>query len=359
MSAAARRPAPPVILAVLATAVALYLARELFVPIVLALLFTAVFRPLVGALCRARIPAPATATLVVLGIIGAMVTGAVLLAHPVRNWVAQAPETLAAARDKLEGIRRPVQQVTRAVERIQQDAAGGDQRGPAKAPASAPSAAPSAAPSGGAGVLVRVFGTTTALLAGLLETIVLLFLLLATNDLFQHKLAQALPNPTRGRPDDVVERIERAARRYLLVTALINVVQGTTVALAMWLIGLPNAPLWGLLTFGLEFLPYLGAAFMMAMLTAAGFATFDGIGQVLLAPGAYFAITTIQNNVVSPYAYGNELRLNPVAVLLGVLLWYFIWGVPGAFVAVPLLAAAKIIADHSESWRWLGIVLGE
>jgi predicted PurR-regulated permease PerM len=350
-SSADRRPAPLVVLAVLATAAVLYLARELFVPVVLALLFTAVFRPVVRALARVRVPAPAAATLIVLGILGLLVAGGVLLAHPVRDWVARAPKSVAAARDKLENIRRPVRQVTQAVEQLQQGATGGGE--------SAGGPQPAAAPAPGAGALGRVFGTTTTFLGGLLETVVLLFLLLATGDLFQRKVAAALPSPTHGRRAEVVEQMEGVTRRYLVVTALINAGQGVLVAVAMWLIGMPDPPLWGLLTFALEFLPFLGAAFMIGALAIVGFATFSGVGHALLAPGAYFAITTIQNNVVSPYAYGSGLRLNPVAVLLGVLLWYFLWGVPGAFVAVPILAAAKVIADHSEAWRRLGIVLGE
>jgi predicted PurR-regulated permease PerM len=77
---------------------------------------------------------------------------------------------------------------------------------------------------------------------------------------------------------------------------------------------------------------------MVATLAIVGLATFDSIPHALAPPGTYLLITTIQNNVVSPYAYGNHLKLNPVAVLIGVLLWWFLWGVPGAFLAVPIVA---------------------
>jgi predicted PurR-regulated permease PerM len=72
-------------------------------------------------------------------------------------------------------------------------------------------------------------------------------------------------------------------------------------------------------------------------------------------------ITTLQNNVVSPIAYGKGLKLNPVAVLVGVIFWWVVWGTPGAFVAVPILATIKILADRSESeaLKTLGEFLGE
>ncbi|HEY8197086.1 MAG TPA: AI-2E family transporter, partial [Gemmatimonadales bacterium] len=71
------------------------------------------------------------------------------------------------------------------------------------------------------------------------------------------------------------------------------------------------------------------------------------------------AISTIQNNVVSPFAYGNRLKLNPVVILLATLLGWFLWGVTGAFVAIPVLAATKVIADHADPRSRLAEVLGE
>ena len=80
-------------------------------------------------------------------------------------------------------------------------------------------------------------------------------------------------------------------------------------------------------------------------------------GQWSLSNGGYG--TTIQNNLVSPYLYGNHLRLNPTAVLVGVVAWWYLWGIPGAFIAVPIIAAVKIVADHSEPLRAVSEFLGE
>jgi predicted PurR-regulated permease PerM len=107
--------------------------------------------------------------------------------------------------------------------------------------------------------------------------------------------------------------------------------------------------LWGILIFFLEFVPYLGGASMLILLTLAGLASFDRIGQALLPLLVYLAVTTLQNNLVSPVAYGLRLRLNPVAVLVSVLFWYYMWGVPGAFLAVPIIATIKVLGEHLES----------
>jgi len=109
----------------------------------------------------------------------------------------------------------------------------------------------------------------------------------------------------------------------------------------------------------LEFVPYLGAVLMMAALTITSIAAFDSVGRILAPPAAYLIVTTIQNNIVSPLVYGNGLKLNPVAVLLGVILWWFLWGIPGAFVAVPILAVIKIVSDRVVTLKAVGELLGE
>jgi predicted PurR-regulated permease PerM len=207
--------------------------------------------------------------------------------------------------------------------------------------------------------LSKALGTTASFLGGFLETIVLLFLLLATGDLFTRKLAAVIGKPAKGSAEGTVEKAEAVVRRYLVVTALIDLVQGAVVGLVMQLLGMPNPVLWGVLTFFLEFLPYLGGAFMIAFLTITAFATFQGVGHVLLVPASYLAITTIQNNAVSPFAYGSSLRLNPVVVLLVTLVGWFLWGVAGAFVAVPVLAATKIFAEHASRGSRLAAALGD
>jgi predicted PurR-regulated permease PerM len=97
---------------------------------------------------------------------------------------------------------------------------------------------------------------------------------------------------------------------------------------------------------------------MVGLLTIVAFTTFDGLGRILAAPGSYLAITTLQNNLVSPLVYGQRLRLNPVAVFVGVLFWWSLWGVPGAFLAVPIIATVKVLGDHVSQLRPLGEFLG-
>jgi predicted PurR-regulated permease PerM len=288
--------------------------------------------------------------------------------------VAEAPETFAKAQERLRGLRKPIQTVTSAVQKLEAGATGQhppEQGAPgpgvqdaaqrrAAPPAPGPSPATGAGGGNVAAIAARVFGTTTAVLASIVEVLLLTFLLLASGDTFLAKLVRVLPLRREKREAVAIAgETERVVAHYMVVTALINLGQGALVGLAMALLDVPNPTLWGLLTFCLEFIPYLGGASMIILLTLVGLATFDSIGRAFLPPLVYLTITTLQNNLVSPLAYGRRLRLNPVAVFVGVLFWYALWGVPGAFLAVPILATLKILGDHLDSLSPVAEFLGE
>jgi len=120
-----------------------------------------------------------------------------------------------------------------------------------------------------------------------------------------------------------------------------------------------NAGLWGSLAALAEFIPYIGATVMLALLTMAGLITFPDVGHALAVPGSYLAVNLLQANFVSPTVLGRRLTLNPVAILVGLVFWWWIWGVGGAFIAVPLLATFKIFCDHIESLAPIGEFLGK
>ncbi len=331
-----------VVLATVAGAGALYLARSFFVPLMLSILFAVLLRPVVRQFESFRIPTPIGALIVLIVVLGVLGAGGAALATPAREWVAQAPQHMKEAEARLGQLRRPVEQITQAAERMEGAVGGGEQG--AQGSAGSPEASKA---------MATTFGTTAALVGAFVEVLLLTFLLMASGDLFLQKMLHAFPGE-RSAALKVTRDVEDAVSRYMVANAVINLGQGLVVALAMALIGLPSPPLWGVLTFFCEFVPYLGAAFMLFLLSVAGLATFQGIGHAALAPLAYLLITTLQNNLVSPLAYGRHLRLNPVAVLVGVMFWWFLWGIPGAFLAVPLVATAKILGDHVRGLSAMG-----
>jgi predicted PurR-regulated permease PerM len=334
-------------LLVLAVLYTLYFAKAFLLPIVLAVLLDFLLSPVVRTLKRAKIPEPAGAALVLLALLGAVGFAGYSLAGPAREWMARAPETLAKVQIGLRDLRKPVEQVTKTAEQVE--------------------AATEVAKTGPQEVVVRgprlserLFGTTQTLLTGALETLILLYFLLAAGDLFLQKLIKVLPLlRDKKKAVAIARETEASISTYLFTVAMVNVVLGFAIALVMTLIGMPNALLWGALAAIAEFIPYVGATVLLGTLTLAGFATFGTMSHALLVPGAYLAVNLIQSQFVSPLILGRRLTLNPVAILVGLVFWWWLWGGGGAFIAVPLLATLKIFCDHIESLAPIGEFLGK
>jgi predicted PurR-regulated permease PerM len=330
---------------------ALTLGREFFVPIALALTFHALLRPLVRGLERLRIPAVAGAAIVVLSFLALGIAAGFALSGPVRGFMESAPASITKAREKLRQMGGPLQRVSAA--------ASGDgaaaQRERADSVKTRQQEGQQKVPS----FLTQLLGGATVVVSGLIEVLLLLYLMLAAGNLIFRKLVRVVPGPDEKRTvSDVFHETEAIVGRYMVVTALINVGQGVAVGLAMWAIGMPSPVMWGLLTFVMEFIPYLGGAINVALLLIIGFTHFDG-SKVLLAPALYLIITTLQNNVVSPYAYGSRLKLSPLAVMICVLFWWFVWGIPGVFLAIPIAATLKVLGDQVPRFQPLGELLAE
>lgn len=191
------------------------------------------------------------------------------------------------------------------------------------------------------------------------QVVVLLYIMLAMGAKLFGKLVKVMPGPDDKRTaGEVLHQTESIVSRYLVITALINAGQGVVVGVAMWAIGMPNPLIWGLLTFVFEFIPFLGGIINMALLLVGGLTAFTSVGRIVLPAIVYLVITTIQNNVVSPFAYGDRLKLNPLAVMIFVLFWWFIWGVPGAFLAIPIAATLKVLGDQVPRLAPMGELLG-
>lgn len=342
------------VLTVLAVLYTLYFAREFLLPIVFALLLSLLLSPVVRWLARFRIPPPLGAGVVILAILGVLGSGAFGLSGSVREWAATAPATLATAEVRLGRIVRPLQRASRSAAQaasVAASAAMGTNSGRSTPPAVVME---------GPSLASRAFGTTQRSVATVLEVLILLYFLLAAGDLFLQKLIKVLPNlRDKKKAVQIARETEASISTYLFTATSVNVGEGLLVAGVMYLWGMPNPALWGALVALLEFIPYLGALAIIVILTVAALTTFDSVGHALLIPASYLVINLIQGNVVSPLLLGHRLSLNPVALFIGLAFWFWIWGIPGAFIAVPLLATLKIFCDHIESLASLGEFLGQ
>lgn len=336
------------LIAAILVAAALTIGREFFIPIAMAFCFHALLRPMVRMLEGWHVPSWLGAAGVVLSVLFLLIAGTWALSGPIGTFVDRAPTSIRRAREKIKAMGSPFQRMS--------EAASGQAATPSSVAPQSPPAAQPAVP----GVFTSILGTGSIVVAGLVEVLVLLYLLLAAGNLLFRKLVKVVPGPDEKRTmKDVLHDTESIVARYLVVTALINLGQAVAVGVAMWAIGMPEPWMWALLTFVLEFIPYLGGATNVGLLLITAFTTFTSTGKILLPAALYLVITTLQNNVVSPYAYGGRLKLNPIAVMICVMFWWFIWGIPGVFLSIPIAATLKVLGDQVPRLGALGELLGE
>ena len=188
---------------------------------------------------------------------------------------------------------------------------------------------------------------------------VLLFFLLASGDMFLRKLVTVLPRfENKKLAVEISRQIEHDISRYLLTVTLINAVFGSAVGLSMYFIGLPNALLWGVMAGLLHFIPFLGAIVGISVVTLVALVTMDQLTSILLVPSAYLGLNLLEEYLFFPFLIGRRLLLNPVVIFIWLIFWGWLWGIPGALMAVPLLAIFKIVCDHIEPLAAVAEFLG-
>jgi predicted PurR-regulated permease PerM len=330
-------------------------------------LLAAVLHPPVVAMRRMHLPAALAAAIAVVLSILALVLAVTLLEPPVRALTRDVPKTLVSARRRFEALglhlpggAEPAPNGGRDSTARSSDSSGSAASSGSSASSGSPGSSGSSASTGIGQTVARAFGVTVAALFALVEIVLLAFFILAAGSAWSDKLRRAIRSPAeQHRVLDSIREIHDVVLRYLLVNVVINAAQGVLVALVVWPLGYTAPIIWGVLTFLAEFVPFFGGAVMVGLLFLTGFAGNGGLAHAVIAPAAYLIITTLQNNLVSPAAYGRGLRLNPAAILIAVMFWGLLWGLAGVFLAVPLLATLRIVAEHTDWLEPLAIFLAD
>ena len=330
---------------ILALIYTLYVARPLIVPLVVAVLLTFLLTPIVRVLGRAHVPRAVASAMVLLVLASGMVYGVSQLAEPTANWVTRAPFTLRRMENKVRAMLRPAEQINKVASEVQQLASNNDPDKPQKVEVQTATPA------------TVVFNWTKSFVGYVALTVVLLYFLLTVEDLVTRLFAAVLPPDDRKKALEITVEASHSVSRYLATIAMINMGLGVATGVAMWLSGMPNPALWGVMAALMPFIPYLGAAVGVAVLTTVSFTTFDSWSQALLPPLLYLALACLEGGFVTPSVLGRRLLLNPVAVLLSLMFWGLLWGIVGAILAVPLLTILKIICDHIKSLAFVSELL--
>jgi predicted PurR-regulated permease PerM len=319
----------------LALLAALYAGREILLPIVLAIILNLLLQPALRMLERLYVPRMLGALLLIALLFATIVAFATGMSGPAGSWAAKLPEGVPRLQEHLSFLRAPIDAVRQFLQQAQGYVSGDSQ------------STTTASPAIGADFLLTVFSSTRAFAAGFLETILVLFFLLLSGDTLLRRLVEVLPRFSDKRQAiEISQHIEHDISAYLITITIMNAAVGIATALAMWLCGLGDPVLWGAVAFLLNYIPILGPMIGVVMFTLAGLLSAKTLWPALLPAGLYLLIHLAEGETITPMLLARRFTLNPLLVIVALIFWYWMWGVPGAILAVPMLAIVKIICDR-------------
>jgi predicted PurR-regulated permease PerM len=337
----------------------LYLAQDIILPIVLALVLNLLLQParrfLTGKL---RLPAALASLLLILALFAVVSGLAAAVSLPASNWIGRAPEALPKLQQKLGPLQGPIQYMQSGIQKLEhlmEPSSGQQQNGQGQQGQTV-----TVRQSSGLGGLgMSVLNGTRAFLGKFFTVVVLRVFLLWAGDTLLRCFVEIMPRfRDKRRVVEISGEIEGNISHYLAIITLMNALVGIANGLSTWACGLPDPLLWGTLAFLLNYIPILGPFAGVVVFFVVGLFVYSTIWWAFLPAGIYLLIHVIEGETVTPMLLASRFTLNPVLVILSLFVWDWMWGVVGALLAVPLLAICKIVCDHIPHLTPLGHMIG-
>ncbi len=323
---------------VLALFYTMYFLRPVLLPVVLGLMLSYLFRPVVRAMAKMGVNPHVGAAILLVSLVALIGYGVSYLATPAAGWLEKAPYGLQQLQQKLLPLKKPMEKMAAASGEIEKLTAPGT-----------PGVASPVVEVRQNRVSDVLFGRTPEFLISTVLLLILLYFLLAYDAVFLGKVIKLMPTlKDKKRAVSIAHEIAAHVSKYLLTITLINIGLGTAVGSVVGFMGLSNPIMWGTMVALLNFVPYLGALTGILCMTIGAVLSFDNLGYAMAFPAVYLFIATIEGNFITPYVMGRSLTLNPVIILLSLTFWGWMWGIAGIILAVPILAAFKIFCAHIE-----------
>jgi predicted PurR-regulated permease PerM len=329
-------------LLVLALLYTVTITRVLLIPLVLAAFIGLALNPIVAAGARHRLPRWLTASVLMLALLAGLGAGVGALAQPALGWFHGAPAAIKSFVPKLRSVTKPLEAASRATQSLV--------GGPVRSAPTPPTAVAISA--------WDVVSTAPKVLAAVLTVVLLVFFFLIYGDSLLRRLVEISPGFAYKRHAvEIVRSIQVEVSRYLLTALLINASLGALTTLMLWLYHVPDPLLWGAVAMMANFIPYVGAIVTTIVLALVGLINAHDVGTALLPALTFAGMTAVEGNLITPMIQGHRMRLSPIAILIWLLLWGWLWGIPGALLAVPMLTSCKLIAERVRGWRWFAVMV--
>ncbi len=352
----------------------LYLARDVLIPLALAVLISFVLAPLAQALRRVGIPrVPAVIAVVVLSF-GAILGVGALGTSQISQLAENLSQYQSNIRDKIRAVKisttgnGPVSRATSVIADIGQEisATNHPQPGP-----SAP--APVLGSRDGTPVPVEIRSSSTnpfilateylqaifsPLASTLLVVLFVIFFLLQQEDL-RDRVIRLLGPRELHRTTEAMQEAARGLSKYFLLQTALNAVSGLVIGVGLWMIGVPSPVLWGIFTMLMRFVPYIGAVLAAVLPMALAAAVDPGWSMVIWTGALFFVAESVMGQVIEPMVFGRHTGLSPVAIMVAATFWTWLWGPIGLILATPLTMCLVILGQYTKRLEFLHVLLGD
>jgi predicted PurR-regulated permease PerM len=341
------------LVALLVAAAILYLARDVLIPLALAILLAFLLAPAVRSLERLKLGRVA-ATLIVV-ILGFSLIGGVawVAGSQAVSLVANLPEYRANVAAKIRDLRRPGEgKIAKAQEALK------DLEKQTADPEPPTQVAVVEAPKSTFGQLMELVTPFTKPVGTALAVIVFTILLLLHRENNRERLIGLIGPRRINVTTQAISEASYRVSRYLFMQLVVNAAFGIPFGIALYFIGIPNAMLWGLLATLLRFIPYAGVWLAVAMPAVLAFAISDGWSEVVWVLGVFLALELVLVNLVEPLVYGRSAGLSPIAIIAAALFWTWLWGPVGLLLATPLTVCVAVMGRYIPEMGFLNVLLG-
>lgn len=324
----------------MAALTAAYVTREVILPVVLAFILKLLLQPVMRLLERVKVPR-VLASLLMIVLLFAIIGGVgSALSGPASDWAKRLPEGLPRLQERVRVVSGPLESLKGMVAHAKGMFGSGD-AGTAGANASAAATSPVT------DIQSTILTGVQTFASEFLTTFLVLFFLLNSGDTFLRRLVEVMPRfKDKRQVIDISQQVESDVSSYLVTITVMNALVGVATGLAMWALGLPNPVLWAAVAFLLNYVPILGPLVGLVTFLGVGMLSLDPLWKAFMPMVLYGVIHVIEGETLTPMLLARRFTLNPVLVIISLLFWDWMWGVPGAILAVPMLAITKIVCDR-------------
>ncbi len=312
---------------------ALQAGVEFFLPLTAAIVIAIALVPLLEWLERRGVPSALAAFLSLAAFLAIINAALAIIVVPATGWFARLPESIPRIQSNLAPLIDFYSTLQRFVDRTLTSVASGTEATAQAVAATAPTSVVDYFISSAPAAAIQLF----------FAVLVIFFFLAGWTRLRRGTIRRRGSFDGAMQTARVIQNVVDATADYLATITMINAMLGLIVALLLWALGMPSPFMWGGIVSICNFVPYLGPIVAAVLLGLGGLMTFDAVGLALLPALIFIGVHLVEANLITPLVLGKRLTINPLLILVSLSFWGWVWGTPGALLAVPLLLILQTV----------------